>query len=71
MNTFNRWMTMFEALSPVRQILLVLGLGCVLANGLATLFFRLGGYDSLNKSVSGRIELSPEGHGARARRRIP
>jgi diguanylate cyclase (GGDEF)-like protein len=51
MNTFNRWMMMFEALSPVRQILLVLGLGGVLANVLAALFFKLGGYDSLDKTI--------------------
>ncbi|CAN7244966.1 GGDEF domain-containing protein [Phyllobacterium sp. LjRoot231] len=51
MKTFNRWMTMFGELSPLRQILLLLGLGCILANCLAALFFEMGGYDSLDKTI--------------------
>jgi diguanylate cyclase (GGDEF)-like protein len=51
MNTFNRWITIFGELPPMRQILLLLGLGCVLASGLAGLFFKLGGYDSLGKTI--------------------
>jgi diguanylate cyclase (GGDEF)-like protein len=51
MNTYNRWMTKFGGLSPVRQVLLILVLGILSADALAALFFKLGGYARLDKTI--------------------
>ncbi|ATU93187.1 GGDEF domain-containing protein [Phyllobacterium zundukense] len=51
MKYYNYLVLKFEELTPLKQIVLLLVLGSILANVLAVLFFRLGGYDRVDKTV--------------------
>jgi diguanylate cyclase (GGDEF)-like protein len=48
---YNLLVLKFDSMTPIKQIVLLLVLGSIVANILAVLFFHLGGYDRADKTI--------------------
>lgn len=51
MRFYSLWTARFGDLSPVKQLLLMVGIGALLANAMASVFFLLGGYNRLDHTI--------------------